>query len=320
MALPTLAKTWQFDINQTITAQGSATATGKAIIFALKESLIGFAQNPWTVRGSSNSVAAGLDSVDRWASTANIVNSSSDHSWIVLRQTGIASNYEVCLDFNSVGNNMTVAVSASAGFTGGTISARPTATDEAILVNTNAYMSGVDTTHQLHVMQSTDGACTRVIVWRGSTNLCTFMLFDKAVNTVTGWTNPCLSIMQAITSDKAITYANLLAGSNSYGRYSGNFTALWTCESNGSSIFPELTNIGTITNSIDNAWSFFPIGIASTTINNRGRHGSIADLWWKPISVSDGDTFPNDANNRQFVAFGPLIFPWTNGSDVPLIT
>lgn len=83
------------------------------------------------------------------------------------------------------------------------------------------------------------------------------MLFDKAVNTVTGWTNPCLSIMQATTSDKAITYANLLAGSNSYGRYSGNFTALWTCESNGSSIFPELTNIGTITNSIDNAWSFF---------------------------------------------------------------
>lgn len=320
MALPTLAKTWQFDVNQTIAAQGSALATGKAIMFALKESLIGFAQNPWTVSGSSDSSTAGMDSVDRWVTAGNIVNSSSNHSWIVLRQTGIASNYEVCIDFGTSGNTITLAASASAGFTGGSTTARPTATDEAILISNNIYMSGVDTTHQLHVMQATDGSCTRVIVWRGGTNLCTFFLFDKAANTVTGWTNPCISIAQCTTSGIAMTYSSLTLGTSSFGRYSGNFTALWTSESVGGSIFPELTNIGTVANSIDNSWSFFPIGIASTTAGNRGRHGSMVDIWWRPISVSDGDTFPNSSSNRQFVAFGPLIFPWTNSTDVPLIT
>jgi len=320
MALPTLAKTWQFDVNQTISAQGTALNTGKAIILALKESLIGFAQNPWTVSGSSNSTVAGMDSVDRWASITDIVNSASNHSWIVLRQTGIATNYEICIDFGTGGNTITLAASASAGFTGGSVSARPTATDEAVLISNNIYMSGVDTTHQLHVMQSTDGSCTRAIVWRGGTNLCTFFLFDKATNTVTGWTNPCLSLAQCSTGGIAMTYSSLSLGISSFGRYSGNFTALWTSESVGGSIFPELTNIGTETNSIDNAWSFFPIGIASTTSSNRGRHGSIVDLWWRPISVSNGDTFPNSASNRQFVAFGPLIFPWTNSTDIPLIT
>lgn len=321
MALPVLAKTWQFNVNQTVAAQGTALDTGERLMFIIKNSLLGFALMPWTCSGSSNSSVAAMDGVDRIITTANIVGSAGAHSWIVLRQTGIATNYEICIDWNSgAANGITLVVSPSAGFTGGSTTARPTATDESVIINQSFFFSGVDTNHQIHVMQSTDGACTRVIGWRGGNNLCTFMIFDKPVNTVTGWTNPSITYAIGNTGAIGITYATLNAGTNCIGRGTGAFTAQWACESFGGSILPELTNIGTVVNSFENAWSFFPIGIGSTTASNRGRHGSLADIWWKPTSVSDADTFPNDANNRQFVAFGCLIFPWTNGTDIPLIT
>jgi hypothetical protein len=321
MALPVLAKTWQFDVNQSVAAQGTALDTGERIMFTIKNSLLGFTTNPWICSGSSNSVAAALDGVDRIVTTANIVGAAGAHSWIVLRQTGIATNYEICIDWNSSGSNsISLVVSPSAGFTGGTTTARPTATDEMVIINQSAWFSNQDANHQVHVMQSTDGACTRIIVWRGGTNLCTFMLFDKPVNTVSGWTNPSISCAQSITGGSAISYSTLTAGTGSVGRGASQFTAQWAGESFGSLLLAELTNIGTVVNSFENAWSFFPIGAGSTTASNRGRHCSLADIWWKPTGISDADTFPNDADNRQFVAFGCLIFPWTNGTDVPLIT
>lgn len=321
MALPVLAKTWQHNINQLVTAQGTELDTGEKVMFTIKNSLLNFALSPWTCSGSSNSSVAALDGVDRIITTANIVGSAGAHSWIVLRQTGIATNYEICIDWSSNSSNgITLIVSPSAGFTGGTTTARPTATDESIVINQTFFFSGTDSNHQVHVMQSTDGACTRVIVWRGGTNLCTFMIFDKPVNTVTGWTNPSVTYAIGNTSSIAITYSSLTIGTNSIGRGSGAFTARWSGESFGSTLLAELTDIGTVVNSFENAWAFFPIGIASTTASNRGRHGSLADIWWKPTGISDADTFPNDANNRQFVAFGCLILPWTGGTDVPLIT
>src|SRR5260221_1297717 len=113
MGMPTFVKTWQFNINQAIASNGTAGVAGQRIsdnqvLLALKNSLKGFAQNPWTVQYSSNagnngtagaaSGAAGTvgDGVDRWTSAKqdsgagntndlNRAAAGSRHSWFVLR-------------------------------------------------------------------------------------------------------------------------------------------------------------------------------------------------------------------------------------------
>lgn len=324
MALPTLVKTWQLSINQTVTAQGSTTATMQRVLRTIKDRLKGFGTAPWTVVGSSNSTVAALDSVDRWTTDANLVGNAagSVHAWIVLRQTGIATNYEICIDLiNSTLINATIAISPSAGFTGGTTTARPTATDETLPMNNANLSSGVDTTHQIHVWQSTDGQCTRVAVWRGSTNMCMFWMFDKPANPVTGWTNPSVGLAQGSTSGLAVTATGLLSTASALLRGKGVsiMSLAMTAEGYASGPLALLTDIGTIANDLDTSWPFFPIGLCSITLNNKGRHGSVFDMWLKPTSVLDGDTFPNDANARQFIAMGPLILPWTGDATAPLL-
>src|SRR5512146_2064622 len=100
MALPTKTKTWQFKVNQATKYQGTFAATFQAVMFALKQSLITFALQPWTVVGSSDGATAGLDAVDRWSAANKLVQAAdaSAHSWIVLKQTGVAANFQVCID------------------------------------------------------------------------------------------------------------------------------------------------------------------------------------------------------------------------------
>lgn len=322
MALPTLVKTWQHSINQTVAAQGSVVATEKRLIRTIKNLLIGFATNPWTVRGSGNATTGAMDAVDRWTADSDITKAAggSPHSWIVLRQTGIAANFEVCLDMNiSSQGLMSVIVSPSAGFTGGSNTARPTATDEIVLISAATWFSAVDTQHQIHAQQSTDGQCTRLQVWRGSTNQCTFWLFDKPQNTPTGWTNPSISLAVGATTSLAMTYGTLITAITK-GRGSATFSLFWTAEGASSTLLANLADVGSVANDFDANWPVFPIGIASTQLSHKGRHGTITDLWWSPNGIASADTLPNNAGTRDFAVLGNLIFPWTGDATTPLLT
>jgi len=199
MALPTLTKTWQHNVNNAIAALGSALADNRRLLRSIKNALVGFGTNPWTVRYSSSSAVAGTagDGVDRWSADSDLVwaAAASAHSWIVLRQTGIATNYEVCFSLegaSATGVAMLAVVSFSAGFTGGSTTARPTATDEQIFTLTNWSGNGADVASRWSVMQSTDGQCTRVLVCiSGSVTL--YWIMDRPANPSTGWANPSVS-------------------------------------------------------------------------------------------------------------------------------
>jgi hypothetical protein len=319
MALPALVKTWQHNVNQAIAAQGTVLATDRLAWRTLKNSLIGFASNPWTVRGSSNSSAAAMDQVDRWVTDANLVWASGAHSWIVLRQTGIATNYELCIDLNSGTNGTgTIATSPAAGFTGGTVTARPTATDENVLISTNT-IGGVNSTStdnnvKLSVQQSTDGQCTRAQMW--SQNIQTMlMVLDKPANPVTGWTNPSFSVSLGAFIASVGTLTNLVTTPVAKGKGASAMTLAMTLE--GQATAGSLQTLLTSANDLSGSWPFLPIGMYSATALNRGRHGSFFDLWFGSSAVSNADTYPNDTS-RQFAQLGALIFPW-NGT-TPLTT
>lgn len=329
MPLPTLSKTWQISANQTVAAQGTLAATAQRLLRTVKNLFIAPASSPWTVSGSSNSGAAGMDSTDRWITDNNITpaNSGTAHSWIVLRQTGIASNFEICLDYNTSNlnpHNISVIVSPSAGFTGGTVTNRPTATDEQVMINTNSWFSSLNIQHQIHFWQSSDGQCTRLMIWRQNTNMCTFWSFDKPKDPVSGWTNPSAWIV--INNTGGISASTGLFTTLAAGVARGHGTAAMTLALTGEgagdtgALLAFITPTGTQANSLDSNWPFFPIGLASSTSSHIGRHGSLYDIWWAPSGLSNADTFPNDTANRQFVKMGALILPWLNDSTIPLIT
>jgi len=333
MALPTLVKTWQFSINNFVNTQVDATTMLHEYFRVVKNLLLGFGTLPWTCSGSSDARtgpagAAGMDGVDRWTSASVMEGAApgSRHGWIVLRQTGIATNYEYCIDLNI--NSTTSAgifVSPAAGFTGGSATARPTATDEITITTGSTVLDGLNFPYVIHAMQSTDGECTRVCVQKAGTAQAVFWLMDKPKNPVTGWATPSVTtyVQSSSLIGQATNYSNLLAAASS-GTKTRAATILvpllWSGEGTGytgsNGIYANVQEIGTRKNDISGLYSFFRIGLASTTATAKGKLGELFDLWWKPNCVLFGDSFPEAAATINFVALGCLIHPWT-GLTVP---
>jgi hypothetical protein len=323
MALPVLDKTWQFDVNNIVIPQASTLATSRRTIrTAIKDVLIGFGSSPWTVQGSSNSVAAAMDAVDRWAADANLVwaNAGTAHSWIVLRQTGVATNFELCMDLSAAeanGLNLTWVVSTSAGFTGGTTLNRPTATDEQVQANTTWGPSATNAQLVTHLMQSTDGQCTRIVICRA--NLAVgLMVLDRVKNPVTGWTTPSYSLVAATNGgSETATITNMFTNANGRGRFSTFNMNLWATMKVTTSSFTAIVSNQNCPNDISAELPMAPMGVVSETASARGRHGQLFDIWFGLTSLSTGNAYPYD-DNKQFVQFGDIILPW-DGATSPVV-
>lgn len=330
MALPSLTKTWQFVPNYAIAATGTAINTNRTILLAIKNFLTTdatewvdnanvatTAANLWAVRYSCDSVAAGAagDGVDRWDSIADLVfaNAASAHSWIVLRQTAIGSTAEMlisCESVGSTGNILTVVISPSAAFTGGTTTARPTATDEIAVLNAATWGGVVvtDANVKLHVMKSTDGECWRVIVCNGGQANTTWIIDKTAAFASATWTNRLTMYAQgANAGTSTLTNALLNTAANFNGRGASSMTMYLAAMYYAST----LANVGVTTaNDLSSAWPFMPQQLVSATASNRGFHGYINDFWYGSTTVAAGSTYPTTGTQHQFVQFGVGIFPW----------
>lgn len=202
MSLPTLEKTWIFNVNNAQGALGTGTLSNRQILFQIKQALIGSLgswtnasggsiASPstllWTVAYSCDSSTAGTagDGVDRWTAATNLVTASGAHSWIVLKNTHVdqGGNFQVCIDLPNTDGTQgfgfaAIIVSRTAGFTGGTTSSRPTATDEFVLNPTLsvASLSAVPMGqfsiggygYTLHYLMSSDGFIHRILITNGS--------------------------------------------------------------------------------------------------------------------------------------------------------
>lgn len=136
MALPPLDNWWTGSYRE-LTGTNSLTDMAKHVAYELANTVLVSALS-WTCVGSSNgATAAALDGVNRWTGgyttlvTAN--NTASARSWIVFSKTDfISSNFQILIDmvWSGTASSIKIVLSESAGFTGGSIFARPTATDE----------------------------------------------------------------------------------------------------------------------------------------------------------------------------------------------
>lgn len=314
MALPSATKTWQYDVNQT-SSGGSVEACVDAVWLALVASLKGFGTNPWTVWGSCDGAAAGNgDTTDRWLDAGDLVhaNPASSHSWMVLYQAQLG--LYVCFNLRSTTAQNAEVVCSLAGFgvanggTDGTTSARPTATDEIITRTVAAMFHSSPDTYQLHVMQSTDGLATRVVLCRN--NFATWSwVFDQALSTVGGWAGEIVSTRCTPTADAA-TYAAYNDAAEFSAWIGGTAVTMYsTCEGYVSGMVGQ--NL-TIADEDTGEWPIEGVGLVCGDVGHRGRKGAVADLYWGSTAVNTGDHYPADAS-RTMVQFGDFVCHW-NGT------
>jgi len=310
MALPTLEKTWQFDVNITVGGFGNSDSDGKDFLLKVKNALIGFASGHWTVTSSSNGSST-PDLSDLWVVKEDIREGSGNHAWIVL--TNSATGAQVCIDcIASYPEGSYIYHSPGGGYatTGLSTATRPTPPADESLLATSTGASGGSWSGKLHVMMSDDGKCTRVVTCR-SNYVTGFWLFDEAGLPGTNWSpaNIALAVNSTSSSDQP-TYAKLNDNAAAKSYLGGEFTAYLTSEAYGSSMLGQA--VGTVADDQSGGWIMCPIGLASASTGNKGRKGILHDIWWGSNTRSTGDTYPSDGS-YQFVQFYDLILPW-NGT------
>jgi hypothetical protein len=341
--LPALDLTYQFSVNHVLAAQGSAIATSRALLFAIKQGFISFGVNPWAVRYSCNGTTAGTvnDGVDRWVTDADLVWSTgtSAKSWTVLRN---ADGFEVMIECRSggaTGRNLCVAVSASAHFTGGSTTVRPTATDEMVLIDglspgQSSWGQGssgttTDRGYAWHLLHSTDGLVTQLVICHNN-NATGFWYLGRVSQPVTGWTLP---VMGAIWADGATTpvsgahYTEMADGANTdvgnphaLGRFPGGTAKLFaTAIAFGTGTANTADYSGrrvTTINEVSSEWELQQVGLGCATPGFRGMsHGRLYDVRWTSTGTPTGTDFPADAT-RVRATFGNIVIAW-NGT-VPI--
>lgn len=172
-----LALAWQHDVNIELPPGSSGPDEAQKMFHRWKTSLTSFAIHPWVVVGSSDAVTASMDGTDRWTSSDKLVGvaTSGNHAWIVLRCPATGCQILLSMIVASTTNYHGVRFVVSPGglFTGGSISADPTATDAMPILDpfrsygrTNTSTNSVDH-HTMHIMRSVGGDVTMWALCKG---------------------------------------------------------------------------------------------------------------------------------------------------------
>ncbi len=330
MAMPTKDKTWIFKPNIILYGKANGALTGQQLMFEIKKALTiasGWvdADNlsvtnsyPWVVEASSNATVANTS--DNWNSLADLTN-GTNFSWIVLRQSAIASNFSIC--FSNYGATATstcagaFTFSPSAGYTltGLVTTDVPTATDQVVISTitggynlVNGYTDTADYT--LHVMMSTDGECTRVFLVECTNFYIHMWLIDKPKNPISQWTDSSVVLLSPLNAYNAgsvagTTVALLNGTAKAYTVVASVPTTCYLTSEGfvGATLIEQYPKRNEITLN----WPLSPIGLVSSANGSRGWIGSLYDIYFANGYI--GDLFPG-TGNCEFALFSNLAVPW----------
>lgn len=350
MTAPAHSLTYQFQCDQLIAPAATVLLSCQALMFAAKQSFKGVgtwvdkdnvvvaSSGNWTTTGSCDgSGGAGSfgnnDNVDRWVTSANLIwaAAASNHSWHVLQQTGIAAKFQVCIDLsNATASNATIVVSPTAGFglanggADGTATARPTATDEKVLI-ANTTWGGPGAVSQgsvLHVVKSADGKVTRLFIMR-DTVVYGYLDFEQPVPEFAAtWTDPSVfcavgfNTATGVVGSPAIPQSFFGTSFNVWSKTPGGTSFSSVCIDEGDTSASAANSL-VFLNETDNSYPNRPVGIFSTTVNARGINGVFRDLYWASSQLGNGYTAPKatgagDAAARKWIVLGPFFHPWNS--------
>lgn len=302
-------KGWTIQANKEIGSPLGAKESHADALLNIVKSLTSLPIYPWTVRGSSDSVTAGLDSVNRLTSISKFKwdSSGSAHSWIVLADN--KAGFEVCIDCKdkysgAEGPNLTIAVSLGSSFTGGNITTRPTATDE--IVKSGQWLGTTNESPQfrfnLLIWRSNDGLCTRISCLENKEPVL-FWLFDRIKNPITSVTKVFSTYMGKNSMNKTPYYSN------------ANFTSKTGSDTLNCYLTAKRTISGTVLfesfgrNQYDGKYFIdTPVIYCVGTSTHKGKLGELFDLYWGSSKVPTGTVY--DEKDGNYIQLGNIVLPW----------
>ena len=327
MSLPTLKKTWQY-FNYVGTPSGIDYATDdKAMMFAVKEQLKAWGLAPWIVVGSGDNTTGALDGVDRLVDVGTMY-AHFNSNWLLLSNPGFG---QVCLVPGDPTSGFTCHywVSIRGAFSGGSASARPTAPDEFdLLANaggniTNTY--GGTGTFVCHMLQSTDGQCTRLLF--GSSlaynQMYCFETFDLPVP---GMTYPKFATTTHWVQDTNIRDYPIMMLNNDGIHVlddpgNSNIQFILECITQGNDPFSFVNGANEISSEFPLIDIYIGCLRAGSVLSSgrpvpRGFYGKVFDLWFTANTFGTGDGFPDDGSKQLIGCKSPagstttMVLPW----------
>jgi hypothetical protein len=301
--------------------------TGSYRIISSKWASMPSARSAWKCKGSgagSTGKGAGMDGIDRWATVADLQSATASfRSWFVFQNE--ITGAEICL-FHSTNSapfdfqRVEWVASPVNGFTGGTTSARPTATDESVMIANTVDWLGSSTVYTvgwaLSVLQSTSG---QLILWFNSQNAERFCLLSLlAADAVTSATRPWTgtknligartSMAMSAWSETANLYGTIDAAAAAGGPYKPVFKMMLWVASNG----PLTQHLARIPNEVVQEWTFSPIGLFTATTTVRGRHCRLDDLFWVSEQQAVGMPIGAKIEDGTWMRAGDFLVPWND--------
>lgn len=283
MALPILVNGWEFDPNVAVAAQGSVLATHRRLLRTIVNRILGLSSGSlFACAYSCNSVTAGTpgDGVNRWVSDTNLVsaNAGSAHSWIVIRST---QGWQLLISLeqgSATLGGLSMWCSYAAGFTGGSTTTRPTATDEFQFVTTGSWGGSADVASVVHVHATDDGSQL-------------FVCVCAAGNVTAVWDVVVPTLQEGVA---ALWLTPLVArvgiALNAYSETTLISTSTWTSRRNATTLAirstTEYGGTGIVTqysapDAITGGWPLIGLGFFCTTVGNVSRaHGVWSDVMW----------------------------------------
>jgi hypothetical protein len=353
MALPTLVKDYEVVTNQAVAADNTIDAGTNAhrdrrnLLLNIKDQMIaagtsnvgtttGGSITAWTVTQSCNGTAVN-SSGDNWSTNTDLQwdTSGNTHSWIVLQQTGISSNFQVCFDL--VQNNNTDdgggigCYVAPAGYnTDGTTSSRPTpsTTDGELALRVGALWGGGSTggagrAFSWNMWRSEDGEVTWVVIFYADNPVGCWM-FCSPQNPSSGWSGVQF-VASVLGEDDGLQTTNIndwydtpalrtwrsnrISTADSF-----NITELYmSCDTFGGGPISEVL---TVANQISGEYALSPVGLVCIDPGFTGRMGTMYDLYWGQDALGNPvDNYPS-GGSKTFIQIGELVFPWDGSTPV----
>lgn len=332
MALPVLARTHQFQVNQNIAGQGTLIVQNQNLMWALVQSMIG--AGVWTDKDGNTVTVAGAATIvhsNNFGSAAALTwqNDGVAHSWAVLFFA--AAGVYMLINLAGGGTSSDTATikisrtdfTTAAGGTDGTTTTAPTALNSDTRVNASGWgaCGTTATATVLHAIISTDGKSNSFVMCRTSFTVAEIWV-DEIGNAPGGLTNKkavrvaCGSTV-APSSD-VVSFSNTNSTSATTGRIVGWANAgtvvqiTPTAPHNGSNALPAAyATIG----DVSTGYPFFAIPLSSLTAGTSdGNMGIMVDRWWGITAEVTGKAYPGDevavGLQRQFAKLGSTIYPW----------
>jgi len=324
--MPAPTRTWTLSWNNAPTTQTTVQDQTREILRVFKNNMVSAG---WTVEGSSDSVAAGMDSTDRWDSDTDLVWNSggSAHSWLVLSSpSGYPSAsktlyWTIALSTGASNQHLVNFSIATAIPTGGSTTADPSQPSNSRTFTNKQIVPATVANVSYHMGRNTDGDWFHFVSEDGVGYAAFGWHTLEAINGDSGVNYPCHSLCSyndaspgaaLETQWRNISHSAMWWQDDSVYVTTNDYGVLWPdlggqvfagqMDSNGSDISTEYFDL--------------PVILASRETNEVGVFGVLTDIGIGPSGsgVAQASEIPTGTSSRTLI--GEFWYP--NGGTTPV--